>query len=87
MAIFALLWLRPYHNAELFVPILVWSHCAIFYRHFATCFCESFSFCLEPVELLLFVISFMGKLMGSAVISQMPGRFDIFKKIFFIIFA
>ena len=42
-------------------------------------FVKAFSFCLELAELLLFAISFMGKLMGSAVISQMPGRFDIFK--------
>ena len=39
---FALLWLCPYHNAELFVPILVRGDCAIFYRHFMTCFHGSF---------------------------------------------
>ena len=41
-------------------------------------FMKVFSFCLEPAELLLFAISLMGKLMGSAVISWMPGRFDFF---------
>ena len=42
-------------------------------------FVKAFSFCLELAELLLFAISFMGKLVGSAVISLMPGRFDIFR--------
>ena len=31
---------------------------------------KAFSFHLEPAELLLFAIAFMGQLMGSAVISE-----------------
>ena len=64
MAIFALLWLHPYHNAELFVPILVWGHCAIFYRHFTTCFCESF-FILSWTSWITFICNFFyGKAYG-----------------------
>ena len=40
---------------------------------------KAFLFCLELAELLSFAIDFMGQLMGSAVISQMPGGFDILK--------
>ena len=49
---FALLWLCPNHNAELFVPILVWGHCAIFTDILQPFFMKAFSFCLELTELL-----------------------------------
>ena len=64
MAIFALLWQCPYHNAELFVPILVWGHCAIFYGHFTTCFHESF-FILSWTGWIAFICNFFyGKAYG-----------------------